>query len=101
MNDKVEPDIPVLLPEVPDVCVGRLVPTLGAKPGVERTHVLLADGATPPKPCIHFDAGALPLPRVREMVRAAGAQISRRCGEATWKVEGVGHERRVRTVGEA
>src|SRR3546814_3558948 len=95
--------IPVLLPEVPDAadaCVGRLVSTLSAKPGVERAHVLPADGDTPAKLCIHFDGAALPLPRVREMVQAAGADISGRYGHATWQVEGIGHERRARTVGE-
>lgn len=103
MTEKLELDIPVLLPEVPDVadaCVGRLVSTLSAKPGVERAHVLPADGETPAKLCIHFDGTALPLPRVREMVRAAGADISGRYGHATWQVEGIGHERRARTVGE-
>src|SRR3546814_12892561 len=34
------------------------------------------------------------------MVRAAGADISGRYGHATWQVEGIGHERRARTVGE-
>ena len=103
MTDKFELDIPVLLPEVPnaaDACVGRLVSTLSAKPGVERAHVLPAEDDTPAKLCIHFDGAALPLPRVREMVRAAGAEISGRYGHATWQVEGIGHERRARTVGE-
>jgi len=53
MTDKFELDIPVLLPEVPDAadaCVGRLVSTLSAKPGVERAHVLPADGNRPSRP---------------------------------------------------
>ena len=45
-------------------------------------------------------ATALPLPRVREMVRAAGAEISGRYGHAAWEVKGIGHERRARTIGE-
>ncbi|MGQ3179209.1 MAG: HAD-IC family P-type ATPase, partial [Blastomonas fulva] len=103
MTDKLELDIPVLLPEVPDAadaCVGRLISILSAKPGVERAHVLPADGNSPAKLCIHFDGGALPLSRVREIVRAAGADISGRYGHATWQIEGIGHERRARTVGE-
>lgn len=103
MTDKLELDIPVLLPEVPDAadaCVGRLISVLSAKPGVERAHVLPADGNSPAKLCIHFDGGALPLSRVREIVRAAGADISGRYGHATWQIEGIGHERRARTVGE-
>lgn len=103
MTDKLELDIPVLLPEVPDeadACVGRLVSTLSAKPGVDRVHVLPAAGDAPAKLCIHFDPAALPLPRVREMVRAAGAEISGRYGHAAWDVKGIGHERRARTIGE-
>ena len=103
MTDKLELDIPVLLPEVPDAadaCVGRLVSTLSAKPGVDRAHVVAGEGDTPAKLCIHFDPQALPLPRVREMVRAAGAAISGRYGHAVWQGKGIHHERRARTVGE-
>ncbi len=103
MTDKLELDIPVLLPEVPDAadaCVGRLVSTLSAKPGVDRAHVVAADGAAPAKLCVHFDPATLPLPRVREMVRAAGAEIGGRYGHAVWQVTGITHERRARTVGE-
>ncbi|WP_426258904.1 hypothetical protein [Sphingomonas sp. DC1600-2] len=55
MTEKLELDIPVLLPEVPDAvdaCVGRLVSTLSAKRGVERAHVLPADGDTAAKLCM-------------------------------------------------
>ena len=104
MTDKLELDISVLLPEVPDeadACVGRLVAALSAKTGVERAHVVAAEGGAPAKLCIHFDSGVLPLARVREIVRAAGAKVSGRYGHATWQVEGIGHERRARSVGEA
>ena len=103
MTDKLELDIPVLLPEVPDAadaCVGRLVSTLSAKPGVDRAHVVAAEGAAPAKLCVHFDPTSLPMPRVREMVRAAGAEIGERYGHAVWQVTGINHERRARTVGE-
>ena len=46
MTDKLKLDIPVLLPQIPDAadaCVGRLVATLKAKPGVEEAHVLSFD----------------------------------------------------------
>lgn len=103
MTDKLELDIPVVLPEVPDAadaCVGRLVSTLSARPGVDRAHVLAAENASPAKLCVHFDPAALPLPRVRELVRAAGAEIGGRYGHAVWQVQGINHERRARTVGE-
>ena len=74
MNDKLELDIPVLLPDLPDAadaCLDRLVSTLSKREGVERAHVICLDGNTPAALCIHFDAAKLPLPRLREMVRAA------------------------------
>lgn len=49
MTERLELDIHVFLPEVPD------------------------DGDTPAKLCIHFDGEKLPLSRVRDMVQAAGA----------------------------
>ena len=103
MTNKLELDIPVILPDVPDAadaCVGRLVATLSAKPGVDRAHVLQAAGDSPDKLCIHFDPEALPLTRVREIVRAAGAEIGGQYGHVTWQVTGINHERRARTVRE-
>src|SRR3546814_14801731 len=73
MNDKLELDIPVLLPDLPDAadaCLDRLVSTLSKREGVERAHVICLDGDTPAALCIHFAAAKLPLPRLREMVRA-------------------------------
>ena len=104
MNDKLELDIPVLLPDLPDAadaCLDRLVSTLSKREGVERAHVICLDGNTPAALCIHFDAAKLPLPRLREMVRAAGAEITERYGHAIWQVTGINHERRARTVSDA
>jgi len=41
MNDRLELDIPVLLPEIPDVadaCVHRLISTLAVTPGIMKAH---------------------------------------------------------------
>src|SRR3546814_8716428 len=62
-----------------DVCSSDLlVSTLSKREGVERAHVICLDGDTPAALCIHFDAAKLPLRRLREMVRAAGAEITER-----------------------
>ncbi len=104
MSDKLELDIPVLLPEVSDAadaCVDRLVAIVGAKPGVDRVHVKPATADAPAKLCLHFDPGQLPLARVRDMVRAAGAEVSALYGHAVFQVKGVTHQRRATTVGDA
>lgn len=42
----------------------------------------------------------LPLPRIREIARSAGAEISERFGHLRWNVAGLSNERRARTVAE-
>ena len=102
MTDKLALDLPLILPDVPDAadaCVGRLQDTIRARPGVTEVHVVPpADG--PAQLCVHFDAKQLPLPRLRELVRAAGAELSGRYGHGLWAVKGITHERRARTVAE-
>lgn len=103
MTSKLRLDIPVLLPEVDDIadaCVARLTSDLEARQGVEKVHVLAAEGENPARLCLHFDPKVLPLTRIRQIAQSAGAQITARFGHLTWKVSGVGHERRARTVAE-
>ncbi|MDH2240152.1 heavy metal translocating P-type ATPase [Pigmentiphaga sp. GD03639] len=103
MTDKLELDIPVVLPEVPDstdACVSRLVSTLSTKLGVDRVHVLAAENSSPAKLCIHYDPAIVPLARIRELAQVAGAEISARFGHALWQVEGISHQRRANTVSE-
>ena len=101
MTDKVRLDIPILLPEVSDAadaCVARLISEMRGREGVEDVHVAARDGG-PAQLCVHYDAAILPLPRIRELVMAAGAGISERFGHATWRLD-IPHERRARTIAE-
>lgn len=103
MTNKLSLEIPVLLPDVADAadaCVARLVSDIGAREGVENVHVVPAAGDAPAKVCVHFDPETVPLSRVREIAKAAGASITERFGHVNWQVSGVGHERRARTVAE-
>lgn len=101
MTDKVELDIAVVLPDVPDAadaCVGRLVELLKSKPGVEVAHALAAEGDSPAKLCIHFDPEKISLQRIREISHIAGAEISARYGHQIWQVDGISHPRRAETI---
>jgi Cd2+/Zn2+-exporting ATPase len=103
MTQKLKLEIPLVLPEVgdaSDACVGRLTADLTARPGVEEAHVVPAAGDTPPMLCIHYDPDAIPLAKVREIALAAGAQITERFGHLLWMVDGIGHQRRARTLGD-
>ena len=103
MPEKLQLDLPIVLPEVPDArdaCVRRLTGSLRSQDGVERVHVLDATDGEPARLCIHYDPGALPLPRIRQMALQHGARITDHYGHVLWDVSGIRHQRRARTVAE-
>src|SRR5690606_22316179 len=103
MTETLRIDLHILLPQVPheaDACVGRLIDDLKGRNGIQEVHVRAGVGSTPAQVCIHYDPDTVPLARIRELVAGAGAAISDRYGHASWEVEGIGHERRARTVAE-
>lgn len=71
-------DLPLLLPDADDRCVGRLIAALSGRPGIAEAHV--ARDADAPQLCIHYDPAQINIGRVRELVHAAGAEISERFG---------------------
>ncbi|WP_072385463.1 heavy metal translocating P-type ATPase [Hyphomicrobium sp. CS1BSMeth3] len=101
MTRKLRLDIPVLLPALPDdadACVSRLISEIQGLNGVAGAHILRNDRTQVSQLCVHYDPELLPLTRVREIVESAGARISARFGHVLWKVDGVAHQRRARTV---
>ncbi len=103
MPDTLRLDLPVLLPDAPDArdaCVTRLTDALAATSGVERAHVVPAEAGRPAQLCLHYDPDAVALPRVRRAAEAAGARLTGRYGHVLWAADGLGHQRRARTVTE-
>ncbi|MCX5563765.1 heavy metal translocating P-type ATPase [Alcaligenes phenolicus] len=103
MNNKLRLDIPLVLPQIADAedaIVRRLIDDLQGREGIDKVHVRTAQGDGPAQLCIHHDPELLPLARIREIVRAAGAQITDRFAHVLWQTEGIGHARRARTVSE-
>ena len=101
MTDKTRLDIPLVLPEIPDVadaCVGRLTADLKGRSGIEDAHVLAEDGGTGAKLCVHYDPDVVSLSRIREIASASGAEITERFGHKLWKVVGITHQRRAQAV---
>lgn len=102
MTDKLQLDIPLVLPGIADTsdrCVERLTADLTGRPGVEQVHVVTQGAGEEAKLCIHYDPGILSLSRIRELVQAAGAAIAERYGHALWRAKNAGHPRRARTLG--
>ncbi|NNF58587.1 MAG: heavy metal translocating P-type ATPase [Rhodothermaceae bacterium] len=101
MPEPLRLDLPILLPDVPDArdaCVARLTDALSATEGVERAHVIHAEANMPAQVCIHYDPGAVALPHIRRIAERTGARITGRYGHVLWEADGMGHQRRARTV---
>ena len=76
MTEQIQLDIPLVLPDIPDAndaCVARLTSNLAARPGIEKAHIVPAEGDKPALLCIHYDPGILSLSRIRDIARGAGA----------------------------
>lgn len=103
MTEKLKLEIPLVLPDIPDEndgCVQRLTANLVARQGIDQTHVLAAEDDKPALLCIHYDPEIISLSRIRNIAQAAGAAIAERYGHLLWSVEGIGHQRKARSVGE-
>ena len=102
MSDQLRLDIPLLLPEVADTadrCVARLTSELEGREGVDKVHVVRSSDGSPPQLCIHYRPDILPLERVRQLARSAGAELTGQYQHLFWDdLEGVGHARRARTL---
>ncbi len=89
-------DLPLLLPDADDRCVGRLIAALSGRPGISEAHVARDAGA--PQLCIHYDPAQINIGRVRELVHAAGAEVSERFGHLVVRADAALHARAARSV---
>ncbi|MEP9369963.1 heavy metal translocating P-type ATPase [Xanthobacter sp. VNH20] len=103
MTEKLRLDIPLLLPNVPDAadaCVRRLISEIREREGIEQVHVAADESGELAQLCVHYDPNVMSLARIRELAESAGARITERFGHVVWRVKGITHERRARTVAE-
>ena len=101
MADRVQLDLPILLPDVPsatDACVERLTSSLQERDGVARAHVRAATNGDPDALCIHYDPDVVSLPRIRQMAKSLGTELTDHYGHRSWSVRGITHPRRARTI---
>src|SRR3546814_16208193 len=102
MTDQVKLDIPLLLPEVDsdaDRCVARLISALEGREGVDKVPVVRTSDGTQPQLCINYRPDILPLERVRQLARSAGAALTAQSPHLPWALRaGLGHARRARTT---
>lgn len=101
MMSKLRLDIPLVLPEIPDAedsCVDRLIADLKARAGIEDAHITASGAGRGAELCVHYDPDEITFSRLREIISSAGAAITDRFGHSVWKVEGITHQRRARSV---
>ncbi|ADB42725.1 heavy metal translocating P-type ATPase [Spirosoma linguale] len=99
--EKVQLDLPVLLPDLPDQkdqCIQRLGALLDQRPGIEKVHVRHAQKGHPDQLCIHYDPGTISLTRVQTLARQTGAELTQRYGHYVGHLAGIRHARHARTV---
>lgn len=96
-------DLPLVLPDVDDAqdrCVTRLIEALSGRPGISQAHVVGRESGSP-QLCVHYEPATLPLARVRELVRAAGAELTERYAHLVIRGGETLHARAARSAAEA
>ncbi|MBN8762042.1 MULTISPECIES: heavy metal translocating P-type ATPase [unclassified Thiobacillus] len=89
MAEKLELELSLVLPEIPDerdACVGRLTNLLQAE-GLEKVHLVHEDGGA--RLCLHYDPQQFSVGRVRELAQASGAKISDRFRHESLRIDGM------------
>lgn len=104
MNDieKLRLDLQLILPNIEnedDDCIRRLQERLCGRSGVTNVHVVRPDVGAP-QLCLHYDPTVLTLARVRELVRASGAEVTAKYGHLTLRTREVLHARAARSMAE-
>ncbi len=97
--EKLKLDLPVLLPEIPDLkdqCVTRLTGTLEGREGIFRVHI--KSEKSPAQLCIHFDPDVITLHRIKSIAKQTGAQLHDTFGHLLVEVDGNRHARHARSI---
>jgi Cd2+/Zn2+-exporting ATPase len=90
MIQKLQLEIPLLLPHIPDEqdgCVTRLQDTLLTRRGVSRAHVTRENDVA--HLCLHYDPGLVSLAEVRRTAERAGAELTNRYRHESLPIDGM------------
>jgi Cd2+/Zn2+-exporting ATPase len=93
-------DIPLILPDIPDLkdkCVSRLIGTLEGREGVDRVHIK-TDESEEPELCIHFDPETISLKKIKTIAKQTGAKLQDIFGHLLIEVKGIRHSRHARSI---
>ena len=99
--EKLQVEIPVLLPEVPDEkdqCVTRLIERLSGRQGIEKVHIADGKDNGVPQLCFHYDPEEISIDRIQSLARQTGASLTEKFGHQLIEVEGIRHTRHARLI---
>lgn len=98
---KLQIEIPLILPEVPDEkdqCVQKLIQQLQGRDGLEEVHVADKTGNAVPKLCFHYNPEMISIDRIQQLAKQAGAGITQKFGHKLIEVNGIRHTRHARNI---
>ena len=100
---KLQIQIPLILPEVPDEkdqCVHKLISSLQDTEGLEKVHVADKTDNGIPQLCFHYDPEKISLDRIQTLAVLTGASILDKYGHKLIEVDGIRHTRHARKIEE-
>lgn len=102
--EKLKINLDVLLPDIPDerdACVDRIITALHTKRGIEKIHIVPADGLRKSQLCFHYDPLLISVEKVQDLAREAGASVSNRYKHLITEVNGFRHQRQTNSIEKA
>jgi len=95
---KVQLDLPILLPELldeQDNCIRLLLNDLNGKKGIVKAHI---KESQPLQLCVHYEPALMSLAKVEEIARKSGAKVTQRYQHLLIRVKKVRHQRHARQL---
>ena len=99
--EKTRINLDILLPEVPDErdeCVNRVILRLQYEKGIEKVHIIPANGDSKAKICFHYDPAIIAINEVEQLAKAAGVDITEHFGHLLIEASGIRHARHARLI---
>lgn len=90
--EKVQINLDILLPEIPDerdACAQRMISAMQKQKGVEKAHLIPGSEDNKAKLCFHYDPDIISLARVEQLAKETGANITEQYSHLLIEVESI------------
>lgn len=77
--DKEKINLSLILPEIPDerdACVQRVMEIMEKHKGIEKAHVVAANGQADAQLCFHYNPDVISLDQIQQLAKQAGAEMT-------------------------